>query len=263
MKFFLLSLFFFPGLYASEIVTIVASDSIPPYVMGSEPLAKELPGLQVEIVDAVFAKIGITTKWKTMPNHRLGIQYKLKHVDAALNLPDVTNADTHSSADLITYRNCVIGPSKFRSTWKTQASKLKILGFQTAKHVFNEVFGNDVLARNKNYNEVTSQKTIAYHAVHGRADLVLSDALVFDYYAQTYFGPQYQQADLMCLYELQIARHLGFKDRMLRDRFDAALVQIKKDGTYDALVKKYREKFSLITQLESSNRVKTLPIAQN
>lgn len=252
-----------PSLQASELVTILASDSIPPYVMGSEPSAKELPGLQVEIVDAAFAKIGVKTKWQTMPNHRLALQYKLKHVDAALNLPNLTNIETYASTDLVVYRNCVIGSSKYKNNWKAQASELKILGFQTAKHVFNKTFGDGVLAKSKNYNEVTSQKTIAYHAVYGRADLVLSDALVFAYYAQTYFGPQYRQADLICLHELQIARHLGFKNRLLRDRFNVALIQIKKDGTYEALVKKYREKFSLITQLESSSRIKIVPIAQN
>lgn len=263
MKYCLLLLFFTFNLPAAEIVTIVASDSIPPYVMGSEPISRELPGLQVEIVDAAFARLGIKTVWKTMPNHRLAIQYKYKHVDAGLNLPDLTKVQTFSSVGLVTYRNCVIGPSKLRASWKTEAGKLKILGFQTAKHVFNDTFGSGVLSSNKQYNEVTSQKTITYHSVHRRADLVLSDALVFAYYAQTYFGNVYKQADLKCLHELQSARHLGFKDPLLRDRFNQALMAIKADGTYELLMRKYREKFSLITQLESSNQIKKLPIAHN
>lgn len=262
MKYFLLFILALPLARASEVVTILASDSIPPYVMGDEPLASSLPGLQVEIVDTVFSKLGLKTTWKMMPNHRIEIQYKLGYVDAALNLPNLSRVKNYSSADLVTYRNCVIGPPKYRFTWRKLAPNLTILGFQTAKNVFVDVFGEGVLSSNNKYNEVTSQKTIAYHALSGRADLVLSDALVFAYYAQTYFKPQYEKADLMCLYELQVARHLGFKDKRLRDRFNEGLAALRDDGTYNQLIRKYREKFSLISQLESTNSVKALPVAQ-
>lgn len=253
MKLLLLLLLPLNFCLAKDYVTILASDSIPPYVMGEEVLGKELPGLQVEIVNSAFERIGLKTVWKTMPNYRIAIQYKNSDVDAALNLPDLTKVKTNSSSELVKYRNCVIGPSKYKNTWKQNASSLKIVGFQTAKHVFKNVFGENVLEKNQKYNEVTSQKTIAYHAVNGRADLVLSDAYVFSYYAQTYFAPQFAHADLMCLYELEISRHLGLKDKSLRDRFNNALNTMKVDGTYDAIVKKYQSRFSLLSKLESTH----------
>lgn len=247
LGFFLFSLLGF----AQETLFIVASDSIPPYVMGNEPLAKELPGLQVEIVDQAFARVNMKTRWKTMPNNRILLEYTKKdEVDAALNLRAIdTKVEHFDSDEVVSYRNCVIGPASLAKNWRVNLSQYKILGFQRARDIFSSLLGTVNLPL---YNEVPSQKTIAYHAVNGRVDLILSDALVFAYYATTYFGPQYAQSNLRCLQELPLVRTLGFKNEAHRDAFNRGLKAIKSDGTYQRLIRKYRDRFSMLTQLKSS-----------
>lgn len=263
MKFLILFLFV-TNAFASDFVTIIASDSIPPYVMGDEPLAKELPGLQVEIVDAAFAKVGKKTIWKLMPNNRLGIEFKRSNIDAGLNIPALfSKIKSFSSAPLLQYRNCVIGSSRLKEKWKEQAPTLRIIGFQSAANIFAEIFGANVLATNKKYHEVTSQKTSVYHLLSGRADLVLSDALVFAYYAQTYFDPQFKKSDLVCLAEKKVDRHLGLKNVRLQLEFDRGLELLRKDGSYDGLIRKYQMRFSLLSQLETRRVTSFPPLASN
>tara|TARA_R110000868_G_scaffold61524_8_gene187047 strand:- start:2499 stop:3296 length:798 start_codon:yes stop_codon:yes gene_type:complete len=244
MKFLLLLLFFNTAL-AADIISIAASDSIPPYVMIGHEHESKLQGLQVEIVDAAFAAVNLKTRWQTMPNNRLIIHYAKNNVDAALNLPDMNRAaENFSSEMLLYYRNCVIGKRSLKETWGTSLKSLKILGFQSAKDIFSDFFPNNFLENNSNYNEVPSQKTIAYHAIHGRADLIFSDALVFSFYAQTNWPLQYEKSDLVCLREQKLPRHIGFKSKVTRDLFNKGLKIIKANGLYDSINSKYSKLFS-------------------
>ncbi len=238
-------LLFFNTALASDLVSIAASDSIPPYVMIGHEHESKLKGLQVEIVDAAFAAVDVKTKWQTMPNNRMIIHFAKDNVDAALNLPDMNRAANSFSSDmLLNYRNCVIGKKSLKETWSASLKDLKILGFQSAKAIFSDFFPKNFLENNSNYNEVPSQKTIAYHAIHGRADLILSDALVFSYHAQTNWPLQYKKSELVCLQEQQLARHIGFKRKETRDLFNKGLKIIQASGLYDSIHSKYSKLFS-------------------
>lgn len=263
MKYILILLLSLCGpLCAGEVITIIASNSIPPYVMGREPVSKQLPGLQVELVNAALDIVGIKTTWKIMPNNRILIQYKLNTVDAALNLPSLSNEiQTFASKPILSYQNCVIGSNLLRNIWKEKAKELRILGYQTAEDKFAAVFGKDVLAKSKNYNEVPSQKTITYHSVTGRTDLVLSDSLIFSYYAQTYWPEQTKKLDLKCLHVIDSPRELGFKSKAVRDRFNKGLETIKKNGSYDRIHKKYLRIYSALANFESTYNYSLLPFA--
>ncbi len=258
---FVFIIFFSQLVHAERVITIVASDSIPPYVMGNEPLSKELPGLQVELIDQAFSRVGYTTVWKTMPNRRLVLEFRRAEVDAGLNLSTLTSQKVFDSDDVVSYRNCVIGDESLSAQWLKKSHELKILGFQGAAGIFEHIFGPAVLEKNKNYNEVPSQKTIAYHIVNGRTDLGLSDALVFSYYANTYFAPQYARTNLRCLKEMLVPRRLSFKNERLKKIFNDGLSRLRADGSYAAILKKYQERFSMLTKLESSFGPALLPIA--
>tara|TARA_R110000868_G_scaffold393013_1_gene663918 strand:+ start:3030 stop:3827 length:798 start_codon:yes stop_codon:yes gene_type:complete len=263
MKIFIIPLLlFFNSVSADEIITIAASDSIPPYVMIDHAHESKLSGLQVEIVDAAFSAVGIKTKWQTMPNNRLIIHYAKNNVDAALNLPDVSRATSNYSSDvLVYYRNCVIGNVSLKNSWRTSSKDLKILGFQTAKAIYADSFPTKYLENNSNYIEVPSQKTLAYHAVNARADLILSDALVFSYYAQSNWPAQLEKSGLACLHELKLPRHIGFKDKAIRDKFNKGLEQIKANGLYDSINDKYSKLFSQLQIFQSYKSQQDNPIA--
>lgn len=232
------------SLQANEIVTILASDSIPPYVMASEQPQWNLPGLQVEIVDAAFNEVSKGTSWQYMTNNRILAQYFKTGIDAALNITFMKrSAEIFESEPIISYKNCVIGRSSLKDTWLKNLDKLKILGHQRAYLIYQKFFGNYDF-KNKNYNEVTNQRTLAYHAVSHRADIVLSDALVLSYYAKKYFEAQYSVSDLVCLKVIQSPRTLGFKTAKLRDQFNSGLKKIKSKGLYKKILDKYYGQFS-------------------
>lgn len=231
-------------LQAAELVTILASDSIPPYVMADERLKDKLPGLQVEIVNTVFNELAMKTRWKFMTNNRMIVQFVKKGVDAALNIPFMINSDkAYGSDPILHYRNCVIGRTELKETWLRDLKMLKILGHQKADDIYRETFGDYDFKNKKYYNEVTSQKTLAYHAVSHRTDLVLSDALVLTYYAKKYFEAQFNRSQLVCLKEIKSPRSLGFKNEKLRDEFNRGLKKIKADGRYQAILDKYLKLF--------------------
>ena len=243
LRILLIYLFSF-NLYAEEVVTILASDSIPPYVMTKENGQGDLPGLQVELVDAALNEFSIKTNWKFMTNNRIVVEYNKKIEYAALNISFMSQSDNVFESDpVIYYKNCVIGRSSLKATWFKELKSLKILGHQRAKNIYASVFG-DYDFDNKNYNEVTNQKTLAYHAVSYRTDLVLSDALVLSYYANKHFGPQFKNADLICLKEIKSPRSLGFKSAKLRDQFNQGLKLIKSKGLYKKILDKYSNQFS-------------------
>ncbi len=238
--FFLFSL----NLYADEVVTILASDSIPPYVMIKEKGYENLPGLQVELVNAVLNEFSIKTNWKFMTNNRIIVEYNKENVDAALNIPFMNkNENIYASDTIIDYKNCVIGRSSLKDYWLIKLNILKVLGHQRAQNIYSSIFG-DYDFKSVKYNEVTNQKTLAYHAVSHRTDLVLSDAFVLSYYANKYFEPQFKKADLVCLKEIKSPRGIGFKSAKLRDQFNQGLKLIKTKGLYKKIVDKYARQFS-------------------
>ncbi|PIP89265.1 MAG: hypothetical protein COW01_06995 [Bdellovibrionales bacterium CG12_big_fil_rev_8_21_14_0_65_38_15] len=240
IAFFLLSF----NLQASEPVVILASDSIPPYVMASEQPQWNLPGLQVEIVDAAFNEFSIKTSWQYMTNNRIVVQFVKPGIDAGLNIAFMNSGGAiFESEPIINYKNCVIGRSSIKESWLKNLNKLKILGHQRAQFIYQKIFGSYDF-KNKNYNEVTNQRTLAYHAVSHRADIVLSDALVLSYYAKKYFEAQYLVSDLVCLKVIQSPRTLGFKTAKLRDQFNSGLKKIKSNGLYKKILDKYYGQFS-------------------
>ncbi len=248
---------------ANDTIRIIASDSIPPYVMSQDKLDSDLPGLQIEIINSIFNLLGQKTSWKLMPNNRMIVQYKSKKVDAALNLPFMNATHTGYASDpIVEYKNCVIGSSSIQKTWEKELKELKILGHQRADIIYRDVF-TDYDFKSDKYNEVTSQKTLAYHLINNRTDIVLSDYLVFSYFAKTFFENQLRKKDLVCLKEIKSPRSISLKSKALRDSFNKGLEKIKADGTYKKIITKYYKRFTAI-EPQSSQEVRAKFIfAQN
>ncbi len=249
MKFSLLFLFialFATSVFSNETLNIIASDSIPPYVMPQDQIESETPGLQVEIINSILNTAGYKTNWKLMPNNRIIIQYKSQKVDAALNLPFLVGDKSGFSSDsIIDYKNCVIGQKSLVNSWKSNLNKLKVLGHQKAKIIYKDIF-DDYNFDSEKYNEVTSQKTLAYHLINDRTDIVLSDYLVFSYYVQNFFQLQFKKKNIVCLEQVSSPRSVSFKSKKLKELFNKGLNEIKKNGIYEKIVSKYYEKYPMI-----------------
>jgi polar amino acid transport system substrate-binding protein len=93
-----------------------------------------------------------------------------------------------------------------------------------------------------------SNKVDIENLIKGRLDLVLVDKVIADYIIDKNFSACKGDLDYIDLFDTRIDRHLlisknfGNHCQLKRD-FDYGLKQIKKDGTFDRIIKEYEKKY--------------------
>lgn len=242
---------------SAKVVELSISSSVPPYNMLDENVAGH-PGIQIEIVNMAFKRLGMTVKWRSMTNNRAIKELSSKRIDGALNLSSFIDDSTpsgtyHRSLNILTFQNCLIGPDNLIKKGQTleefyqeilAKKELKILGFQGAGQVFKDVLKD--LKNYPKYEEVPHQKILAASLEKGRSDLVLSDYLVFQYYLKrVHEGFEKNESQKLqkfsCLHQVPSdPRTISFEDKVLRDKIDVELKHIIESGEKEKIMNKYQ-----------------------
>ena len=234
-------------------IVLSISNSIPPYNMIDEKIP-DYPGIQVEIVDLVFKRLGYKVDWRTMTNNRAFNEMRSGHIDGSLNnssiIDERATGKYYNSLDIIDFENCLIGPlSKKKSFTKIDKfyaqlkrnPKIRLIGFQGASITFKEVLPN--LLTLKNYDEVPHQKTLAATLLAGRTNYILSDYQVFKYYA-TKVKPALNsntKDSFTCLHRIPSGPHnVTFRDNTIRKNFDLEMQKLIDSGEKEKIIKKYQ-----------------------
>ncbi len=245
------------------------SNSVPPYNMLAEKV-DGLPGIQVEIVTKVMARIGQRVDWQTMTNNRAIQELGKGRLDGAVNISDFLTNGYYHTKGIVEFSNCLIGEIKadtkykdFKSFYEALKANKKIVltGFQGAATTFAEQLPG--LSSLPNYHEVPHQKSLVATLLMGRTTFILSDFLVFRYYSQELKRSnkiRNRPDDFTCLAMIPSApRVVSLKDENLQKKFDEEFQKMIDSGEHEKIMAKYQSFLSQFLDKGSFNEHFKLP----
>lgn len=226
------------------------SNSVPPYNMLAEKV-DGLPGIQIEIVTKIMARIGRQVDWQTMTNNRAIHELNKDKLDGALNISEFISGKYLNTKSIVDFSNCLIGNKDASARYKDFNSfyealktdkKIQLTGFQGASIVFSSYLpGLNTLS---NYNEIPHQKSLVATLLMGRTNFILSDFLVYRYYAQELKRSskiKERPEEFTCLAIIPSApRVITLKDEALQKSFDEEFQKMVESGEREKIISKYQ-----------------------
>ena len=201
-----------------------------------------------EITSEIFRRMNQLIEAKHVSNKRLEFELKDGHVDVAIEVRP-TDKSLFYSAPFIAYRNVVV-TKKMKGImvqdW-ADLSGLTVCSWQTGATTLGQELA-DSIVKFGSYREFPDQEKQVQQWLFDGCDALLIDRSIFlDLYdkaletipanrrtsldTEYVFAPIPTGADLWW--------HAGFRDEILRDRFDHHLKQMREDGTYDHIVARH------------------------
>lgn len=225
--------------YAQSKEITVAFAPVPPYVMQNEK--GEYSGLEYEIVKEALSVRGYKIIPSSYPLARVIETVKSARVDAGVRILPSHDTGKYLSDIYITFNNIALGIAGKNlkiSTISDLAGK-RMVAFQRA----TIVLGPDFLAaaqNNQNYFEVADQVQQIQMLFADRVDLAIGEARIMNHFIHS---PQTNVNSKIPVVEYRIFPETPYRvafvnEQHLKD-FNYGLAEIKKNGTYDAIIKKY------------------------
>lgn len=210
----------------------------PPYIMKPGE-----GGLEYEIVERALAAAGYKMVPHYLPQARaLGLM-RARRLDALLAVTEGIGGGDFFSEPYIVYQNCAttLSSRNVRLTRIEDLAQYSVAAFQNASLVLGERF-RAVAGAHRNYTEHAQQITQNRLLYTGRVDVVIGDRLIFRYLNRE-VEKKIDTSQAVTFHEIfpPSPRQAAFLDSQVRDRFNRGLQAIKKDGTYAAVVRKYRD----------------------
>jgi polar amino acid transport system substrate-binding protein len=111
-----------------------------------------------------------------------------------------------------------------------------IIAFQNAKKYLGKEY-KDIVSKNPNYKEKANQAQQVQMLFSKRTNIVVSDVNIFNYFAKkdNFDLNLLQYNDIFT----KVIHTVAFTDEDIRNDFNYGLSVIKKNGTYDKIIKSY------------------------
>ena len=206
-----------------------------------------LGGLEYEIIQATLQAAGMTLVPYVGSNARLVVAADGKAVDGFAPVigdpPDgITLTDSY-----ITYQNVAMTLAKRRIKLERMEdlSRYRVLAFQRATQILGPDF-KAAVSRAPLYREEPKQVLQAAGLLHDRYDVVIADTRILQHHIAAALAETGirlpTDAPVVTEHRLFPATFYcaGFHDPALAARFNAGLRRIRDDGTYDAIMARYR-----------------------
>jgi polar amino acid transport system substrate-binding protein len=225
-------------------VKVLFSFALVPYVINTP--GQEASGFEYEIMKAALAAKGHTIKPMFVAMGAIPKMLKENQADGAQRgSPDLKDGDGYFYADepTVTYQDVAISLKKSNIAINSVAD-LKgksIVTFQGASNFMGPDFAAAVKG-NPNYSELSDEKRKVLQLYAGGVQAYIGDLNVFKYYkAQALGADTSQEVVLHKVFAPSnlVTNHAVFRDKQLRDDFNAGLKQLKANGQYKLIVKKY------------------------
>ncbi|MBN1518903.1 MAG: transporter substrate-binding domain-containing protein [Spirochaetales bacterium] len=233
-----LSLVALQGAAADEI--LFGFRPVPPYVM--ENAGKAPSGMEYDIIVAALAYKGHTVKPVMYPLARLIETMKTGTLQAAAPLLPVHNIPNATMSDVYLVYNNVAMAMKARQLQVATVLDLKkysIMAFGNAKNVLGADFKTAAEA-SPNYMEEAEQITQIKLLFAGRIDVVVGESRILRYFIKApSTGVDAKQEVVEYRVFPPTEYRVAFLNPQHAKDFNAGLAAIKKNGTYDAIIKKY------------------------
>ena len=237
IKLFLVLLALSATAYAKD-VTVAVGLALPPYV-----IQEKNAGMELDVVTQALVDAGYTIKPVYLPLARVPVAMQEGSVDAAITVNEASGIKAAFSDSHITYQNFAISLSKnaFKAGSIEDLGKYSIAAFQNATMYLGEKY-KAMAKANSHYNEYAEQVRQNKMLYTGRADFVVGDRNIFNYYNNDLKKEGTDVSPAVTYYELfpPTPYKVAFRDAAIRDAFNVALKKMRADGRYDAIMKKYQ-----------------------
>lgn len=221
-------------------VSMAFGEKIPPFCFPETD-----SGIELEVIGEALAYRGHRLKPKYFPFARVPVEFRLKAVDAAMTDlgTDLTPYGGWYGAPAVFYDNVFISLKDRHLVIKKpqDLNGLTVISFQGAANRYPEWLGP--LQKDGRYFEQNNQELQVLTLDKGRYDLVLSDRNIFKYFTlklkkEKGFAPQATEEHVFVKFNPLDYRPV-FRDKTVRDDFNAGLAHLKKTGRFQAIYDKY------------------------
>jgi polar amino acid transport system substrate-binding protein len=206
-------------------------------------------GIEIDIVSAVLQRLGDTITYRVVPNVRLLYVLKQGDADLAVTTRGRDGDGLFFSDDFVEYENVAI-TRKAKQIVLNTLTDLDRYDFVIWQNGWRDL-GPQFEAKYRpsarsefpaNYRQLSSQEAQNKMFWTGRVDVLVVDRAIFAWYRKQLAG-MFDTSDEV-VYHTIIPGHttfqVGFRDRDLRDRFNATLKALRADGTYQKILDKYK-----------------------
>lgn len=217
-------------------VTIAVGWNKPPYVV-----QKDNSGFELELVRRIFQSMGSDPNFVYVPYGRSYNMVEDKQVDAALTLSNLVDSEGVIFSDVyIEYQNVVITqkPGFADINQIQQLKNLTLIGFQNANRLLGAEFAKAAYL-SPLYIEVPDQQRQVKMLLEGKFDAVVMDANIFVHIAKKLMP--HRRTEEFHFHNLFPANQyrIGFHDKLLRQRFNHALLRFQESEEYQSLLAAY------------------------
>ena len=201
-------------------------------------------GLELDIVNEVFKRIGIKADYYKFPFERLKSAVSKHNMDASLIAYDENNDNYYYSDDYISFSNTIVCNQSKNikiKNLKSLAGK-KVGSWRSANLVLGKDFHDNFKPGKNNYIEISDLDPLLRMFWLKRLDCIVVDLFVFKWFKEY----KLQEANIK---EFPVDYHhlltrrtyfkVKFKNKEIRDRFNIALKKLKDNGFIKGVYKKY------------------------
>jgi len=222
-------------------IELLAGLSKPPFVM-----AEEDKGMQIEIIEAAFAKSNKFVRFTYLPMNRHLDVFHSRGFDGIITLESHEKEWGISlSQPYIIYQNVVVTltDSNLKLNDINDLANLKVAAFQNATRFLGESY-NTVFKHSDNYTELADQQSQIGLLFSGRVDAVILDVNIFKHLLAIKRQEKSNAGIYNKAYEIHFlftprAYTAGFKNKELSQQFDHGIKAIMADGSYQQIIDSY------------------------
>ena len=220
---------------------IVFSKYTPPYVF------EDGTGIVVDIVRTALETAGHKIKPIYVPIDRGFRMFAEKQVDGTTIIQESSGLKAEYSDNFMQYHNVAFA-LKSRNLSIRSVADLKdrsVTAFQNAEKYLGAEFAR-AMSGNRQYKEMAQQEAQVQMLLLGRTDIAVMDESIFRFYRERLIaerkveaGKEYVGFDIFPPTPYKAA----FIDRKVRDDFNRGVAAMRKDGRYEAIYRKYAERY--------------------
>ena len=243
LRFLLCAALFGAEAHAAEL-KIIFTQYTPPYVLEQDS------GIVVDIVRTALEASGYRVKPVYVPIGRGFKMFAERQVDGTTIIQEGSGLKAHYSDHFMQYHNraFALKSRNFSIKGVADLKDKSIVAFQNADKYLGAEFGK-LAAANPQYKEIAQQEAQTHMLFLGRTDVAVMDESIFRFYraklaaeGKTEAGQDYAGFEIFPPTPYKPA----FNDPKVRDDFNRGIAAMRKDGRYDAIYKKYADKYFAI-----------------
>lgn len=234
-------LFLCNGYLQAKSLNITFDYAKPPYIY-----KKEKSGFEIELLKSVLKLMGHETIFHSLTFIHPEKLIKSDMVDVLMTVNNNVIGDSALlSNSYVNYQNVAISLAKSQIKINNikELEKYNVVAFKTANKLLGEEF-ESMADAHEHYFEVENQLKQVSLLFSGKADVIIIDVNIFNYYRKQVMLQTSASVDYHEIFPITEYK-LAFHDKTLVPTFNKSLSAFKRSAAYQHLLEKYNIKQSL------------------